>query len=40
MKTNINRIGLNHDESAKLAQELNNLLANLQVFYMNARGLH
>ena len=40
MKTNINRIGLNHNDSANLAQELNNLLANLQVFYMNARGFH
>lgn len=40
MKTNINRIGLNHNDSANLAQELNNLLANLQVFYMNTRGFH
>ncbi len=40
MKTTINRIGLNQDDCAKLAQELNTLLSNLQVFYMNARGFH
>ena len=37
MATNI---GLNKATSEKLAQELNNLLATYQVFYMNVRGYH
>lgn len=40
MKTNLNHIGLDAKKSEKLATELNQLLANLQVFYMNARGMH
>lgn len=35
-----NSIGLNADSSAKLATELNNLLASYQVFYTNVRGYH
>ncbi len=33
-------IGLNATESEKLAIELNELLANLQIYYQNLRGLH
>ncbi|APD06144.1 DNA protection during starvation protein [Flavobacteriaceae bacterium UJ101] len=33
-------IGLNPTESEKLATELNELLANLQIYYQNLRGLH
>ncbi len=36
----MNRIGLNTQNSKELAEKLNNLLANYQVFYMNTRGLH
>lgn len=39
MKT-INKIGLDNEKSAQLAQKLNSLLANYQVFYMNSRGFH
>ena len=35
-----NNIGLNKALSAKIAAELNNLLASYQVFYMNVRGYH
>lgn len=35
-----NSIGLEKETSAKLAQELNNLLASYQVFYTNVRGYH
>ncbi|MDO4697768.1 MAG: Dps family protein [Pasteurellaceae bacterium] len=35
-----NTIGLNADSSAKLAAELNKLLASYQVFYTNVRGYH
>ncbi|WP_439258331.1 MULTISPECIES: Dps family protein [unclassified Lonepinella] len=35
-----NSIGLDKATSAKIAQELNNLLATYQVFYMNVRGYH
>lgn len=38
MKTN--QIGLNAEKSAKLADELNTLLANYQMFYQNLRGFH
>ncbi len=38
MKTNL--IGLDKEQSLKLADALNNLLANYQVFYMNTRGYH
>lgn len=33
-------IGLNPTESEKLAKQLNELLANLQIYYQNLRGLH
>ena len=33
-------IGLDPKASAKLAKELNDLLANYQIFYMNVRGYH
>jgi starvation-inducible DNA-binding protein len=35
-----NNIGLEVKETRKLADELNTLLANYQVFYQNARGFH
>lgn len=35
-----NQIGLDASKSKELADKLNALLANLQVFYTNARGLH
>lgn len=40
MKKGLNHIGLNAAKSKKLAAELNSLLTNLQVFYMNTRGYH
>lgn len=39
-KTSKNQIGLDAAKSKKLANGLNNLLANYQVFYMNIRGFH
>ncbi|MBV0934604.1 Dps family protein [Marinobacterium weihaiense] len=35
-----NRIGLDTEKSTQLAQRLNELLANYQIFYMNVRGYH
>lgn len=35
-----NAIGLNKEKANELADKLNDLLANYQVFYMNARGFH
>ena len=35
-----NRIGLDSKMADALARELNDLLANYQIFYMNARGFH
>ena len=35
-----NKIGLNNEPSIELAEKLNELLANYQVFYMNVRGYH
>lgn len=35
-----NRIGLDNSKAKKLAEELNLLLANLQVFYISTRGFH
>ncbi|MDW8158967.1 MAG: Dps family protein [Bacteroidia bacterium] len=35
-----NRIGLNENHAIELAQKLNSLLCNYQVFYMNVRGFH
>jgi starvation-inducible DNA-binding protein len=39
MKTT-NAIGLDVQKSTELAEKLNDLLANLQVFYTNTRGFH
>lgn len=36
----MNNIGLNNEKSTAIANKLNDLLANYQVFYMNARGFH
>jgi len=36
----MNRIGLDEAGSAQLIEKLNDLLANYQVFYQNARGFH
>jgi starvation-inducible DNA-binding protein len=36
----INQIGLDKDKSKKLADDLNDLLANYQLFYINTRGFH
>lgn len=33
-------IGLNAEQSAELVAQLNQLLANYQIFYMNVRGFH
>lgn len=35
-----NQIGLDADKTKKLAEKLNTLLSNYQVFYTNTRGLH
>lgn len=35
-----NRIGLNTQKAQQLAEQLNGLLANYQIFYMNVRGFH
>ena len=35
-----NWIGLDQEQSKELAEKLNRLLANYQLFYINARGLH
>ena len=40
MAKNLNKIGLNKKDSELLAQKLNMLLANYQIFYMNSRGFH
>ena len=40
MKKEMNHIGLDTQKCKKLADELNVLLANYQLFYMNARGFH
>lgn len=37
---NTNKIGLNKDKAANLANKLNVLLANYSVFYQNTRGYH
>jgi len=37
---NTNSIGLNEQQSNQLAQELNVLLANYQMYYQNLRGFH
>lgn len=36
----MNKIGLNTEKTTKVANQLNDLLANYQIFYMNTRGFH
>jgi starvation-inducible DNA-binding protein len=36
----MNRIGINNKQAKTLSQELNELLSDYQVFYMNVRGFH
>lgn len=36
----MNKIGLNQEKTEELVKELNELLANYQVYYMNVRGFH
>lgn len=36
----MNRIGIEKNQAVKLAEGLNDLLANYQIFYMNVRGYH
>ncbi|AXY43573.1 Dps family protein [Halomonas alkalicola] len=38
--SNINTIGLHEGSASQLAEKLNELLANYQIFYMNVRGYH
>lgn len=38
--TDTNSIGLQQSSAAQLAEQLNQLLANYQIFYMNVRGYH
>jgi len=40
MKKNLNAIGLEKDHAKLLADKLNVLMANYQVFYLNTRGFH
>ncbi len=37
---NLNRIGIDKEAATQLADHLNHLLAQYQVFYMNVRGFH
>lgn len=38
--TDTNAIGLHESSASQLAEKLNELLANYQIFYMNVRGYH
>lgn len=40
MTDKLNQIGLDRQASSNLSDKLNKLLANYQIFYMNARGFH
>jgi len=40
MAKKLNQIGLDNKAAAELSEKLNVLLANYQLFYMNARGFH
>ena len=40
MNKTLNQIGLDKKQSELLSKKLNELLANYQIFYMNARGFH
>lgn len=37
---NLNTIGLDQNKTKELAQDLNGLLANFQIYYQNLRGIH
>lgn len=39
-KSMMNSIGLNQEKTVELSTQLNDLLANYQIFYMNVRGFH
>jgi len=38
--SNLSNIGLNKESTAEIANDLNDLLSNYQLFYMNLRGFH
>jgi starvation-inducible DNA-binding protein len=38
--TEVNKIGLEREDSKKVGEKLNELLSNYQIFYMNVRGFH
>lgn len=38
--SNLNNIGINQNHANELVLNLNNLLANFQIYYQNLRGLH
>lgn len=38
--SNTNFIGIDHNKAAELAEHLNELLCNYQLFYINTRGFH
>lgn len=40
MEIKLNKIGLDKEKSKILSENLNELLANYQIFYMNTRGFH
>jgi starvation-inducible DNA-binding protein len=40
MKNQISLVGLDNEKSVKLSEKMNLLLANYQLFYINARGMH
>lgn len=40
MENKLNKIGLDQGKAKLLSEKLNALLANYQIFYMNARGFH
>jgi len=37
---NLNSIGLDQNKTKEIAQDLNGLLANFQIYYQNLRGIH
>lgn len=40
MNQKLNKIALDDEKSKEVSEKLNTLLANYQLFYMNARGFH
>ncbi|MFT4754638.1 MAG: starvation-inducible DNA-binding protein [Salibacteraceae bacterium] len=40
INSHMNSIGLNNEKSVEVSNQLNDLLANYQIFYMNVRGFH